>query len=144
MFSGKCSWMNKTMEVSGYIVWPTISHIRVLVRIECALVNWLRPHVLIISAVMISEHIYKTQQCNRVQKFEKLVIIKICVFWRRWCEQTRYVSGIIVLSRTNGGLNLVLWQAKSPAFMAMFNITLKWQHYMTGLRNTQIIAIKRY
>ena len=27
--------------------------------------------------------------------------------------------------RKNGRLNLVLWHAKPPAFMAMFNITLK-------------------
>ena len=45
--------------------------------------------------------------------------------------------------RTNGGLNLVLWVAKTRVFMAMLNTTLQGHHYMTGLQYSKTSREKR-
>ena len=39
----------------------------------------------------------------------------------------------------NGGLYLVLWHAKPPSFIAMWNIALKWQLTTTGLQYQKIV-----
>ena len=55
-----------------------------------------------------------------------------------WDDNCHFPDLVQDILRKKGELNLVLGLAKPSVFMAVLNIPIKWQHYMTGLQYKQM------